>query len=118
MRKLGFILFFIFFSSTLVGQTFQELNGKTRDTISQQTQDSISTTIKVKKQKPKKSLLDRLDPKDSKDKKPKIQDYLIISHKNDTTYVDTTLTIQKDYKFNYLRKDNFGLIPFSNLGQT
>ncbi|MEL0457434.1 putative porin [Flavobacteriaceae bacterium SZ-1-7] len=49
---------------------------------------------------------------------PKISDYLIISHENDTTFVDTTLTIQKDYKFNYLRKDNFGLIPFSNLGQT
>lgn len=48
----------------------------------------------------------------------KIVDYLIISHKNDTTYLDTTLTIQKEYKFNYLRKDNFGLIPFSNLGQT
>jgi hypothetical protein len=54
----------------------------------------------------------------SEEEKPKIQDYLIISHKNDTTFVDTTLTIQKDYKFNYLRKDNFGLIPFSNLGQT
>ncbi|GAA4960375.1 putative porin [Algibacter aquimarinus] len=51
-------------------------------------------------------------------KEAKIQDYLIISHKNDTTFVDTTLTIQKDYKFNYLRRDNFGLIPFSNLGQT
>ena len=48
----------------------------------------------------------------------KIEDYLIISHKNDTTYLDTTLTIQKEYKFNYLRRDNFGLIPFSNLGQT
>lgn len=48
----------------------------------------------------------------------KIEDYLIISHVNDTTYVDTTLTIQKEYKFNYLRRDNFGLMPFSNLGQT
>ena len=48
----------------------------------------------------------------------KIEDYLIISHKNDTTYLDTTLTIKKEYKFNYLRRDNFGLIPFSNLGQT
>lgn len=56
--------------------------------------------------------------KANKEEKAKIQDYLIISHKNDTTHVDTTLTIQKDYKFNYLRKDNFGLMPFSNLGQT
>ncbi|MGK0254795.1 MAG: hypothetical protein ACI9OE_002306 [Mariniflexile sp.] len=59
-------------------------------------------------------------PKDSLGNKklPKINDYLIISYKNDSTYVDTTLTIQKEYKFNYLRKDNFGLMPFSNLGQT
>lgn len=43
--------------------------------------------------------------------------YKIISLKNDTTYVDTSLTIQKEYKFNYLRKDNFGLLAFSNEGQ-
>lgn len=48
----------------------------------------------------------------------KIVDYKIISYKNDTTYVDTTLSIQKEYKFNYLRKDNFNLIQFSNIGQT
>lgn len=48
----------------------------------------------------------------------KIQDYLIINFENDTTYVDTTLSIKKDYKFNYLRKDDFELMPFSNLGQT
>ena len=48
----------------------------------------------------------------------KIEDYKIISRYNDTTYVDTTLTIYKDYKFNYLRKDDFDVLPFSNLGQT
>lgn len=51
-------------------------------------------------------------------KRAKIIDYLIISSENDTTYVDTTLSIKKEYKFNYLRKDNFGLMPFSNMGQT
>lgn len=56
--------------------------------------------------------------KNIKNPKAKIQDYLIISHERDTTYLDTSLTIQKEYKFNYLRKDNFGLIAFSNLGQT
>ncbi len=48
----------------------------------------------------------------------KIEDYKIISHANDTTFVDTTLTIQKEYKYNYLRRDNFNLMPFSNIGQT
>ncbi len=47
-----------------------------------------------------------------------IKDYKIISLNNDTTYLDTTLTIFKEYKYNYLRKDNFELLPFSNLGQT
>ncbi len=53
-----------------------------------------------------------------KNKDVKIEDYKIISRDNDTTYVDTTLTIYKDYKFNYLRKDGFDVLPFSNLGQT
>lgn len=43
--------------------------------------------------------------------------YKIISVHNDTTFVDTSLTIQKEYKFNYLRKDNFELLPFSNVGR-
>lgn len=45
-------------------------------------------------------------------------DYKIFSHKRDTTYIDTTLTIQKEYIFNYLRKDNFELLAFHNQGQT
>ena len=50
--------------------------------------------------------------------KTKYTDYKIISHNRDTTYIDTTLTIQKDYKFNYLRTDNFELLGFHNQGQT
>ncbi|MGB5190947.1 putative porin [Robiginitalea sp.] len=46
-----------------------------------------------------------------------IEDYKIISFAGDTTYLDTTLTIQKDYKYNYLRRDDFELMPFSNVGQ-
>ena len=36
----------------------------------------------------------------------------------DTTYVDTTLNMAKAYKFNYLRRDDFELLPFANVGQT
>jgi len=46
----------------------------------------------------------------------KIEDYLIISSEMDTISVDTSLTIEKYYKMNYLRKDNFQLLPFSNSG--
>ncbi|HEY0092230.1 MAG TPA: putative porin, partial [Flavobacterium sp.] len=49
--------------------------------------------------------------------KAAIDQYRIISIQNDTTYVDTSLTIQSEYKFNYLRTDQFGLLPFSNEGQ-
>ena len=44
--------------------------------------------------------------------------YKIFSKNNDTTYVDTSLTIQKEYAYNYLRRDNFGLLAFANEGQT
>lgn len=47
-----------------------------------------------------------------------IKDYKIISFVRDTTFLDTTLTIQKEYKYNYLRRDDFELMSFSNIGQT
>tara|TARA_R110000868_G_scaffold16791_2_gene74492 strand:+ start:11 stop:1927 length:1917 start_codon:yes stop_codon:yes gene_type:complete len=46
-----------------------------------------------------------------------IKDYKIISFSRDTTFLDTTLTIQKEYRYNYLRKDNFELLPLANMGQ-
>ena len=50
--------------------------------------------------------------------KPPIDYYKIISTARDTTFVDTTLSIKKKYRFNYLRRDNFELLQFSNVGQT
>jgi hypothetical protein len=64
--------------------------------------------------KPKKSL--REAPKEAP--KASIDKYRIINIEKDTVYVDTSLTIKNSYKFNYLRKDNFGLLPFNNDGQT
>ena len=46
-----------------------------------------------------------------------IKDYKIISFSRDTTYLDTSLTIKKMYKHNYLRKDYFELLPLGNIGQ-
>lgn len=43
--------------------------------------------------------------------------YKIITLDRDTTFVDTSLSIKKEYEVNYLRKDNFGLLPLSNEGQ-
>ncbi|MFT3793855.1 putative porin [Flavobacterium sp.] len=49
--------------------------------------------------------------------KAPITSYRIITLERDTTYVDTSLTIKDEYEYNYLRKDNFGLLPFVNEGQ-
>ena len=48
----------------------------------------------------------------------KIEDYTIINQRNDSLKVDTSLTIDKYYKLNYLRADRFELIEFSNTGHT
>ncbi len=52
------------------------------------------------------------------DKVATIDMYLKFNSKLDTIQVDTTLSIAKAYKFNYLQKDNFGLMQFANIGQT
>ena len=46
-----------------------------------------------------------------------IRNYKIYNDNDTNTYVDTTLTIEKDYRFNYLRKDYFELLPMPNVGQ-
>ena len=51
-------------------------------------------------------------------KKGTYDQYRIITLQRDTTYVDTSLTIKKEYEHNYLRKDIFGLLSFANEGQT
>ncbi len=107
MRKIILVAFLVFCSNLIVGQTKPSLNrdgNVERNTPYNDTlinRSSKSTSIK-----------------DIKNFEAKIEQYLIISESNDTTYVDTTLTIQKEYKFNYLRRDNFELLPFSNVGQT
>ncbi|MEW5675022.1 putative porin [Flavobacterium enshiense] len=62
--------------------------------------------------------LGKVSAKAANDKKAPVDLYKIITLDKDTTYVDTTLTIQREYKFNYLRKDTFGLLQFLNEGQT
>ena len=71
------------------------------------------------KEKPRKSLLKSTEQKaKEKAKKAPITTYKIFTLSKDTTYVDTSLTIKKEYEYNYLRKDIFGLLPFLNEGHT
>lgn len=69
----------------------------------------------------KPNIFDNLIGKDSVKKNQPVATidmYRAITLERDTTYIDTSLTIQKKYSHNYLRKDLFGLLPFSNEGQT
>lgn len=71
------------------------------------------------KEKPRQSLVKSAEQKAKElARKAPITSYKIISLDKDTTFVDTSLTIKKEYEYNYLRKDNFGLIAFANEGQT
>lgn len=53
-----------------------------------------------------------------KETKPAIKLYKIYNLQKDTTFVDTSLSIKNEYRYNLLRKDIFGLLPFANEGQT
>lgn len=90
-----YLIIIFFFTLSLCAQEIDGVNGVKKDTI-------------------RKSLRDKV----KENPKAPIDQYQIISLVRDTTFVDTTLTIQKDYKFNYLRRDNFGLLSFANDGQT
>jgi len=99
LKYVIFLFLFLFFSELVFAQKIKR---------SQNIRNTDSTIVNRKSN----------SNKNIKNETAKIEQYKIISHKRDTTYVDTTLSIFKDYKFNYLRKDNFELISFSNIGQT
>jgi hypothetical protein len=99
-RKYLFIIFFIFLFKVVHSQT--KLN---KGTINERDNPYKDDSSRVKRSKGFKKLAT-------------IDMYLELSIEKDSVIVDTTLSILKDYKFNYLQKDNFGLMPFANIGQT
>lgn len=69
---------------------------------------------------PKKSFSDRLKGENDKNDSTKVASidmYRFITLERDTTYLDTTLTIDKEYSHNFLRRDLFGLLALPNEGQ-
>ncbi|MGS2738894.1 putative porin [Sinomicrobium sp. M5D2P17] len=96
MKHIFFVYILMLFGLVVRGQE-EKTPGREKDTVSR----SLRST-----------------PKSPGDTLPSITDYKIISYRRDTTYLDTSLTIQKEYRYNYLRKDNFELLPFSSVGQT
>jgi hypothetical protein len=98
MKKLATVLFFGFYILTFEAQVIRPQEG---GGVFKSDSTSFKNEVQI-----------------TLDGKTTYTDYKIISINNDTTIVDTTLTIAKDYKFNYIRKDNFELLPFANQGQT
>ncbi|MGB5553121.1 MAG: putative porin [Flavobacteriaceae bacterium] len=92
------VLFFVLMTTTLVAQKDEPPRKKQKDSAQ-------ASTNRRPNSKPK------------PDEAITIKDYKIITYARDTTFLDTTLTIQKEYAYNYLRRDAFELMPFANVGQ-
>ncbi|MDI1256494.1 MAG: putative porin [Flavobacterium sp.] len=109
MTKRLFLLFFILISISVSAQRKKVSSGGTNQ---KQTNTNKATAAK-------KSISEGEDEKPQKEQpKATIDMYRVVTLERDTTYIDTSLTIQKEYTFNYLRRDNFGLLAFANDGQT
>lgn len=107
MKHILFVIFLCISISSVNAQTkFEPVEGK-KEKISQKGERNINNPNRSSEK-----------DKTAKRKEYDINLYKIITHQRDTTILDTTLTIEKEYKYNYLRKDEFELLPFSNLGQT
>ncbi len=78
--------------------------------------DSVSSIDSVATKKPR-FIVPKKVEEEVEEEVVSIEDYKIISYSRDTTSLDTTLTIKKEYKYNYLRKDDFEVMPFSNIGR-
>jgi len=98
MRYFNFLFFFLVLCLGVANAQVEQESNVVKDT----------TIVLTKKGNPTKKKGDDFP----------IEDYKIISYARDTTTFDTTLTIYKEYKYNYLRKDDFELLPFANVGQT
>ena len=100
MRKIFLVLFFgLFFFNVKAQFTGPKKSGS----------NTIYQTDSTRNRKERKVTIEG---------KTHFKDYKVISLKNDTTFIDTTLSVKKHYKHNYIRKDNFELIAFHNQGQT
>lgn len=110
-KQIVFILFFLF-SNILFAQIKPLLSSKKKgqNVLNQYSNRLGDTKLD--------SLSNRDEFKVELSQETTYKDYKIILSSKDTIYVDTTLTMKKDYKFNFLRKDNFELLPFHNQGQT
>ena len=94
MQKIFLVTAFFLITSNLFSQSEEDIDGKP----------------KVQKEQ----LKENSEKKDSLN----LNEYKIFYMDRDYENVDTSLTINKYYKFNFLRKDQFELLSFANSGHT
>ena len=110
MKNYLLLILLVFWSIPNFSQDFQMPKGPSQD---------LNRAGNLQNSSIADSLMNRFGDKSTRlNKNPdaKIQDYLMITRQNDTIVVDTSLTIEKYHKINFLREDDFELIPFSNTG--
>ncbi|MFT0714520.1 putative porin [Flagellimonas lutimaris] len=117
--KFLFVTLLILLSQTIMAQQgspstkeVDSLKSKSKDSLFMKSKDSIPKDSVARKLKGRRKG-SNIKAKDS----VSIRDYKIVSYYRDTTFLDTTLTIKKEYKYNYIREDDFELMPFANMGQ-
>ncbi|KPM32600.1 Hypothetical protein I595_1026 [Croceitalea dokdonensis DOKDO 023] len=105
--KGGLVIIFLLLPLLTVAQEKEPQDKKRNPGFGQK-----DTTLRVPRQ-------DKLAKRKERQAKDDISigDYVVFGHDLDATFVDTTLTIEKEYKYNFLRKDDFELMPFSNVGR-
>ena len=94
MQKIFLVTAFFLITSNLFSQSEEDIDGKPKVQKEQLTENS--------------------EKKDSLN----LNEYKIFYMDRDYENVDTSLTINKYYKFNFLRKDQFELLSFANSGHT
>jgi len=134
MRASIFVLFFVFFQQIWS----QEIAPSIQDSISVDmnipnidkdslkalpatnkniTLDSLKLLEKKKKSPPEKPKTERYIPYIKSMDEVSVSDYKIMSLNGTEKSVDTTLSIENEYSFNFLRKDYFEYLPLPNMGE-
>ena len=134
MRSSIFVLFFVFFQQiwsqeiapsiqdslsvnanifTLEKDSIQALPAANKNI----TLDSLGLLKKNKKLPPEKPKKERYIPYVKSMVEVSVSDYKIMSLDGTEKSVDTTLSIENEYSFNFLRKDYFEYLPLPNMGE-
>jgi hypothetical protein len=134
MRASIFVLFFVFFQQIWS----QEIAPSIQDSLSVDmnipnidkdslkalpatnkniTLDSLKLSEKKKKSPPEKPKKKLYIPYIKSMNEVSVSDYKIMSLNGTEKSVDTTLSIENEYSFNFLRKDYFEYLPLPNMGE-